>query len=149
MNTKYFDIVGERRAEARAKAAAIGVDEAYVSVLVDVFYERIREDCILGPIFNEAIRDNWDAHLKKMKDFWASVALNAGRYSGDPIRSHKKLAEVQPWHFDVWLELFEETLQDTAPTPEAADYFMEHAGQIGRGLQIAMFGANGSGRPPP
>ena len=87
-------------------------------------------------------------HLEKMKDFWATVALGAGRYSGEPIPAHKKLAGVRPRHFDVWLEMFEETLQDTAPTPEAATYFMDHARQIGRGLQIAMFGANGSGRPP-
>ena len=76
----------------------------------------------------------------------ASVALNAGRYSGEPIPAHKKLLEVQPWHFDVWLELFEETLRDTAPTTEAVAYFMDHAGQIAKGLQIAMFGASGLGR---
>ena len=149
MNTKHLDIVGERKAGVRAKAAAMGVDEAYVSELVNTFYSRIREDRLLGPIFDEAIGDGWGYHLEKMKDFWATVALGAGRYSGEPIPAHKKLVEVRPRHFDVWLELFEETLQDTAPTPEAVGYFMEHAGQIGRGLQIAMFGANGFGRPPP
>ncbi len=146
MNKTHLHIVGERRQEVQEKAAAMGVDEAFISVLVDTFYSRIREDRIIGPIFHEAIRDNWEHHLGKMKDFWASVALNAGRYSGDPIPAHKKLLEVQPWHFDVWLELFEETLSDTAPTTEAVAYFMDHAGQIAKGLQIAMFGASGFGR---
>ena len=149
MNTKHLDIVAERKAGVRAKAAAMGVNEAYVSELVITFYSRIREDRLLGPIFDEAIGDRWGYHLEKMKDFWATVALGAGRYSGEPIPAHKKLVEVQPWHFDIWLELFGETLQDTAPTPEAAACFMEHAEQIGKGFQIAMFGANGSGRPPP
>lgn len=147
MNTTHLKIVGERRAEVQAKAAAMGVDEAYVSELVNAFYSRIREDRLLGPIFDEAIRDRWGHHLEKMKDFWATVALNAGRYSGEPIQVHKKLVEVQPWHFDVWLEMFEETLKDTAPTPEAAAYFMEYAAQIAKGLRIAMYGAGGSGHP--
>ncbi|MCY4384698.1 MAG: group III truncated hemoglobin [Nitrospinae bacterium] len=146
MNTTHLKIVGERRAGIQAKAAAMGVDEAYVSELVNAFYSRIREDRLLGPIFDEAIGDRWGLHLEKMKDFWATVALGAGRYSGEPIPAHKKLVEVRPRHFDEWLELFEETLQDTAPTPEAAAYFMGHARQIGRGLQIAMFGASGFGR---
>lgn len=147
MNTTHLDIVGERRAEVQAKAAAMGVDEAYVSELVNAFYSRIREDRLLGPIFDEAIGGRWGYHLEKMKDFWATVALNAGRYSGEPIGAHKKLVEVQPWHFDVWLEMFEETLKDTAPTPEAAACFMEYAAQIAKGLRIAMYGAGGSGHP--
>ncbi len=146
MNKTHLHIVGERRQEVQEKAAAMGVDEAYVSALVNAFYSRIREDRLLGPIFDEAIGDRWGYHLEKMKDFWATVALNAGRYSGEPIPAHKKLVEVQPWHFDVWLELFEETLRDTAPTTDAVAYFMDHAGQIAKGLQIAMFGASGLGR---
>ena len=146
MSKTHLHIVGERRREVVEKAAAMGVDEAYISVLVDTFYTRVRADRLLGPIFEETIRDDWEPHLKKMKDFWASVALQTGRYSGEPIPAHKKLLEAQPWHFDVWLELFEETLKDTAPTPEAVAYFMDHAGQIAKGLQIAMFGASGTGR---
>ena len=146
MNKTHLHIVGERRREVLEKAAEMGVDEAFISVLVDTFYSRIRADRLIGPIFEETIRDNLEHHLGKMKVFWASVALNAGRYSGEPIPAHKKLLGVQPWHFDVWLALFEETLRDTAPTTDAVAYFMDHAGQIAKGLQIAMFGASGLGR---
>lgn len=147
MNANHLKIVGERRAGIQEKAAAMGIDEAYISELVNTFYRRIREDRLLGPIFDEAIGDRWGHHLEKMKDFWASVALGAGRYSGEPIPAHKKLLEVRPRHFDLWLEMFEETLQDTAPTPEAAAYFMAHAVNIAKGLRIAMFGVSGSGNP--
>ena len=75
----------ERRAEIRAKAAAIGIDEAYISRLVDCFYARVRTDETLGPIFEEAILDQWEPHLARMKAFWNSVALNAGEYSGRPV----------------------------------------------------------------
>ena len=86
MNKTHLHIVGERKREVVEKAAAMGVDEAYISVLVDTFYTRVRADRLIGPIFEETIRDDWEHHLRgKMKDFWASVALQAGRYSGEPI----------------------------------------------------------------
>jgi len=129
----------QRREEIRAHAAELGIDEAYISRLVDTFYERIRLNPIIGPIFEERIGDEWSPHLARMKEFWASVALNAGSYSGRPVPAHQKLDAVRPWHFDIWLALFERTLRDTAPTPAAVDYFMERARRIATSLKLAMF----------
>lgn len=133
----------ERRAELQRKANAIGIDEAYVSRLVDSFYERIRADPRLGPIFDEIIGDRWNHHLPRMKDFWSSVALHTGAYSGQPVPAHMKLEQVQQADFQLWLNLFRETLEETAPTPEAIDYFMERAHRIAESLQLAMFGFPG------
>lgn len=130
----------ERLARHQAHAAALGIDEALISTLVDAFYERVRGHAMLGPIFEDAIGDDWDAHLARMKRFWASVALHAGTYSGKPVPAHKKLAGVRPWHFDVWLALFRQTLIDVAPNPTAANYFLERAHRIAQSLQVAMFG---------
>ena len=130
----------QRRAEIQAKAAAMGIDEVYVSQLVDCFYGRVRAHPLLGPVFEEVIGENWDRHLRTMKDFWASVAFNAGRYGGKPVPAHKKLTKVQPWHFNIWLALFRQTLEDTAPSPAAVLYFMERAERIAQSLQLAMFG---------
>ena len=132
-----------RRAEIQRRANVIGIDEAYISLLVDEFYRRIRAEKTLGPIFEEAIGDRWSYHLPRMKSFWASVALNAGTYSGQPVPAHKKLSQVEQSHFQTWLALFRQTLQDTAPTPEAVDYFMERANRIAESLQLAMFGFPG------
>ncbi|WP_420434903.1 group III truncated hemoglobin [Hyphobacterium sp.] len=133
----------ERRQAIRENAAAMGIDDAYISVLVETFYERVRAHPVLGPVFNDAIGDNWPEHLARMKDFWASVALNAGRYSGKPVPAHKKHASIKPQHFGVWLGLFEQTLTDTAPTPGALSYFMERAHRIAQSLQLALFGMPG------
>jgi hemoglobin len=133
----------DRRAEIQARAASFGIDEAYISRLVDAFYQRIRVHPLLGPIFDEAIGDNWDRHLPRMKRFWESVALNAGAYSGKPVPAHQKLTTVQPGHFKIWLELFKQTLEDTAPTQDAVGYFMERAERIAESLQLAMFGLPG------
>lgn len=130
----------QRRKDIQENAVRLGIDDAYVSLLVETFYARVRKDPVLGPVFDTAIGDNWDHHLAKMKDFWASVAFNAGRYSGTPVPKHQALSGVETEDFDIWLRLFRETLSDTAPTPEAIPYFMERAERIATSLKYAMFG---------
>lgn len=132
----------ERREEIRAHAAGLGIDETYISTLVETFYARVRAHPLLGPVFESAIAD-WTPHLATMKNFWASVALNAGRYSGKPVPAHAKHRHIQQWHFNLWLAVFRQTLIDTAPTPGAVDYFMERAERIAQSLQLAMFGYPG------
>ena len=48
-------------------------------------------------------------HLEKMYAFWSSVMLTSGRYKGDPVATHRKLADVAPPMFGEWLDLFEAT----------------------------------------
>ena len=129
----------QRRAEIQARAAAMGIDEAFISRLVETFYGHVREDETLGPIFAGQVED-WDEHLPKMKDFWSSVALNSGRYAGKPVPAHRKLGGVSAADFTVWLSLFERTLKELAPSPEVVSYFMERAERIAKSLQLAMFG---------
>jgi hemoglobin len=133
----------ERRKEIEEAAARMGIDETYVSILVDTFYERIRDHAELGPIFEEKVAGAWPLHLARMKDFWSSVALNTGRYSGRPVPKHVALSSLKPEHFEMWLALFRQTLDDTAPTPEAADYFFVRAQRIGESIKLAVFGLPG------
>lgn len=132
------DAVRARR-EIQAQAARLGIDDAYVSTLVERFYARVRADPDLGPIFEREV-DDWPGHLARLKDFWASVAFNAGRYSGRPVQVHQALAGVGPEHFATWLALFEATLHDTAPSPAAAEHFLTRAHRIAATLRTAMFG---------
>lgn len=129
----------DRRAEIQANAARLGIDDAFISKLVDTFYARVRAHPRLGPIFNDEI-DDWPAHLAKLKDFWASVALNAGRYSGKPVPAHMKLQGIAPEDFQTWLGLFRQTVSDISGNDEVVTYFMVRAERIARSLQFAMFG---------
>lgn len=138
----------ERRAEIQRRAHAIGIDEDYISLLVDEFYRRVRLDKALGPIFEAAIGDRWDHHLPRMKSFWTSVTLYTGSYSGQPVPAHRKLTDVDKGHFGIWLALFRQTLEDTAAAPETVAYFMERAERIAESLQLAMFGFPGLSRRP-
>lgn len=130
----------QRREEIQREAAAMGIDEAYISRLVDTFYTRVRDDGRLGPIFDGVIGNNWPAHLEKLKRFWSSVALSTGQYSGRPVPAHLQLGGVRREDFALWLGLFEQTVSETAPSPEAATFFIERANRIARSLQMAMFG---------
>lgn len=126
------------RQKIREDAAAIGVDEAFISTLVDTFYERVRQNPHLGPVFEGAV-DDWPEHLARLKSFWASVALNAGAYSGRPMQAHMRVPAIEPAHFGEWLYLFEQTLRDIAPTEAAVEYFMVRANRIGESLKLGLF----------
>ena len=138
----------ERRAEMRARADAMGVDADFVSSLVDGFYGRIREDAVLGPVFNREIEDRWDAHLSKMKAFWGSVSLGVEGYDGRPIPAHVKLQDLTHADFERWMGLFAATLDDLGASEEAKLFFLERAGRISVSLQMAMFGNPELGLPP-
>jgi hemoglobin len=117
-----------------------GIDEAMVDRLVRTFYDQVRADSVLGPIFDERIKD-WDAHLERMCAFWSSVALTSGRYHGQPMEKHLPLP-VDARHFDRWLELFEETARQTCPA-KAAEHFIERARRIAENLELGVAGKNG------
>ena len=57
---------------------ALAVTDDDVARLVPRFYDRVRADEILGPIFNRAIKD-WPHHLAKLEAFWSSVMRSLDR----------------------------------------------------------------------
>ena len=126
----------EARRKIREDAAAIGVDEAFISKLVDEFYSRVRVHPQLGPVFNNAV-DDWPDHLAKLKQFWESVALNAGVYSGRPMQAHLKVKSIELAHFGE-IAGPHRALRH-APTDEAVEYFMIRANRIGESLKLGLF----------
>lgn len=130
-----------RRAQATADIAGrTGIDEAMIDRLVRAFYDRVRADPVLGPIFASRIKD-WDPHLERMCAFWSSVALMSGRYHGQPMEKHLPLP-IDARHFDRWLGLFEETARQICPA-SAADHFIERAQRIAESLELGVAGRNG------
>ena len=131
----------ERREEITARIAAhTGITEGMIEQLVRGFYARVREDAVLGSVFEAKIAD-WEPHLAQMFAFWSSVALMTGRYHGTPMIKHVKLP-IDAGHFDRWLALFEETAREVCP-PEAAAHFIDRAQRIAASLELGVAGANG------
>ena len=139
MDGKLQAAAGARRGALKAQAAELGIDEDFVSDLVDAFYARVRGHETLGPIFAAKITGDWAPHLAKMKQFWASVAMSAGVYSGDPAEAHRRLEGVKPANFATWLALFAETLDSLTANPAVKAHFMERADRIAYSLQLMMF----------
>jgi hemoglobin len=99
---------------------AAAIDEAVIPGLLRTFYERVRDDDALGPVFNDAVQ-NWDEHLQRLGDFWSSVMLASGRYKGNPVAMHLLHADrITPAMFDRWLGLWAATTDEMLPRHVAA-----------------------------
>jgi hemoglobin len=73
-----------------------------------------------------------------MYDFWSSVMLTTGRYTGNPLMKHMRLPAITPGLFEIWLRLFAETAEETVAAPLAAR-FVEKARRIAQSLQLGLF----------
>lgn len=123
------------RPELTARLMAdTGLDEEILERVVHTFYDRVRADEGLGPIFAERISD-WGPHLQRMTAFWSSVALMTGRYHGRPVAAHVNLP-VDWSHFERWLALFRETAHEIC-TPQGAEHLIERAERIASSLHMA------------
>jgi hemoglobin len=132
--------VARREQIAAEIAARTGIDQAMIERLVRAFYAKVRQDALLGPIFEARVRD-WEPHLRRMCAFWSSVALMSGLYHGSPMAMHLRLP-VDAEHFDRWLAHFEATARELCP-PAAADHFVERAQRIAESLELGIAGGRG------
>ena len=97
-------------------------------------------------MFGAAIADAaWPAHLQKMYAFWSSVMLGSGRYKGNPVEVHERVASIQPSLFELWLDLFEQTAAELF-TPDLAEVFAVKARRIAESLRLALFFHPGGSR---
>lgn len=138
----FVTIQDLQRRERLAPGAPVGVTEAMCRDLVEAFYARVRADPVLGPIFNGAIGERWDAHLAKLTDFWSSVMLMTGRFKGSPMAIHAALPRAEPDDFQLWLSLFRQTALDVCP-PDAAALFCAKAEMIAQSLQLGIAASRG------
>jgi hemoglobin len=113
------------------------VTETSIADMVDTFYNKVRSDQLLGPIFANAIGDDWASHLKKMKAFWSSVLLTTRTYKGNPMIAHLKLPRLSRHHFERWLQLWSETAGDLC-SEALASVFIQKAQTIGARLLYAI-----------
>ena len=113
------------------------ITEESLKLLVDTFYARVREDDLIGPVFNGAI-DDWPEHLDRLQAFWSSVMLTSGRYKGRPLPAHIKHGDaITPEAFDRWLALWRDTTEEVLP-PAAAQAMQEKAARIGESLSLGI-----------
>lgn len=114
------------------------ITEEQVSYLVELFYQRVRADARLGPLFDARLEGKWPMHLAKMKDFWSSVLLRTGCYKGTPMPAHMQLHESVSEDFRIWLSIFRPTAVEVFQA-EAAPLVIAIAERIAQSLWLGMF----------
>ena len=119
--------------------------EEEITTLVHSFYDRIRADAVLGPIFNTHIND-WPKHLNIMVQFWSSMLLGTGTYDGTPMPKHVALPNLKADLFARWLALFHETTQEL-PNRPFAERAEEYAQRIARSLWFGYQLSNHPNQP--
>lgn len=91
-----------------------------VFLLVSEFYIKVRKDVVLGPFFNDVIKD-WDAHLDRLTTFWETSLFMTKKlekkYYGNPLEAHVKVDKennnsISELHFGLWLNLWYQTLDE-------------------------------------
>ncbi|MCF6244880.1 MAG: group III truncated hemoglobin [Sulfurovum sp.] len=100
------------------------IDRGNIETLVRSFYKKVLDDALLSPFFIRALgddlkNDKWYEHFNTLDNFWLSLMTGEGRYMGDPLLAHMFLGGLEEKHFERWLLLFRETL-DELFTPTAA-----------------------------
>lgn len=103
--------------------------------LVDVFYDKVRRDAVLGPVFNPLVHD-WNEHKATLVRFWSSVALGAREYRGNPMAVHRPLP-IGDEHFGRWLGLWRLTVHEVLPQAQA-ELMYDHAMRIGASLRYGL-----------
>ena len=104
-----------------------------IKIMVDKFYDKVKSDELLGPVFNHV---DWPHHLPVMYNFWSSMLLGDQTYRGNPLQKHLPLP-IDKKHFNRWLELFKETIDENF-AGEKADEVKMRANSIASIFQHRM-----------
>lgn len=111
--------------------------------IVKTFYDLLKVDTQIGPIFIEMIQD-WDGHLEKITSFWEVQLFNIrSGYQGNPIQAHQKVDEAQgysitPEDFGVWLFYWVNVINDNFEG-EKAEELKDRARKMQTVLYLEIF----------
>lgn len=111
-----------------------------IQLLVNGFYEKVRGDEVIGYIFNDIAKVNWEHHLPRMYVFWEDVLFQTGGFTGNPMTLHLQLHQHSPFltaHFDRWLHLFLSTV-DELFVGEKAELAWQRARSIATIMQVKI-----------
>lgn len=115
-----------------------------VNELVVTFYDKIRKDEVLGPIFNFHLDGKWPAHLEKLTDFWETNLFRVPKFKGNPPQAHIKVDkaannEITQKHFGRWLQMWFETIEEIGFEGEIAQRAKDSARRMSTNLFMAIW----------
>lgn len=95
-----------------------------IEKLVNLFYDKIKTDAVIGYFFNEVSQVNWETHLPIMYDFWENILFYTGNYNGNPMHVHtdlNKKSTMNVRHFKQWNKLFVASVEKLFEGPKAEE----------------------------
>jgi hemoglobin len=111
-----------------------------IEVLVDAFYHKVKTDELIGYIFTDIVKVNWQKHLPVMYSFFENMLFYTGSYTGNPMELHKHINSLYPLtarHFERWSILFNSTV-DELFEGEKAMLVKQRAKSISAVMQIKI-----------
>jgi hemoglobin len=115
-----------------------------IELLMEKFYDKVKKDDTIGPIFNDVAKVNWEHHIPIICDFWETLLLDAASYRKNVMEVHFSLNRKIPLedkHFNVWLKLFTGTV-DEYFTGEKAGQAKKKAKSIAALMQFKIKGGS-------
>lgn len=82
-------------------------EEEVVRLVAD-FYDRVRADVVLGPVFEAQVQD-WTWHKAHLVAFWSALLRGTRRFHGAPVSRHLEMPGLSAELFERWLWLFQRT----------------------------------------
>lgn len=116
---------------------------AEVERLVRTFYDRVQADDLLGPVFVDQARVDWDEHIPKLTAFWCAIGLGIPGFKGSPTQKHSILSREKPFkaaQFERWVSLFHDTIDQGWAGP-VAEKIKERAVAIAKLQSRLVFGS--------
>ena len=86
-----------------------------IEFLMKNFYDKVKKDNTIGPIFNDIAKVNWEHHIPIICDFWETLLLDAASYRKNVMEVHfilNRKIPLEEKHFQVWLQLFSATVDE-------------------------------------
>ncbi|MEP5152597.1 group III truncated hemoglobin [Planktotalea sp.] len=127
--------------------ARFPISPEQIDTVVEKFYAKVRDEKTLGPIFAKHVQD-WPNHEAKIAAFWRNAILLERSYSGNPMQVHQSTGNVHAEHFEPWLALFDQVL-DQELDDDIAKAWSALAHRIGRGLSMGLTSTKDGNAGPP
>ena len=90
-----------------------------LSRLLRHFYADVRQDPLIGPIFNTQIKD-WKHHLEVIASFWETIIGGPSTYARPMPRKHLTL-RLREEDFERWLFLWQANCRAQLPSDVAKE----------------------------